>query len=200
MPGRLRMQVCPHWQNLSSCDEKLGLTKQINKGGVATCFTAGTNKGWLMTQPIVKEFSLQRTPDTPHLSEGSIPCSRQADVPQNFSRKPPAPEAAAWLLLTFRLRGGELVVRAENPAQEAAVKWGRGGGRWSPLGGLPLHCFLGDSVSSPLFRREPQHSLSERVGPVVQGPVVSPLGGQTGHVPPGQSRGRFLLTVSPQRV
>lgn len=45
VPGRLRMQVCPHWQNLSSCYEKLGLTKQINEGGVAICFTAGTNKG-----------------------------------------------------------------------------------------------------------------------------------------------------------
>lgn len=43
--GSLRKQVCPHWQNLPSCYEKLGLTKQINKGGVAICFTAGTNKG-----------------------------------------------------------------------------------------------------------------------------------------------------------
>lgn len=75
--GRLRMQVCPHWQNLSVSYEKLGLTKQINKGGVATCFTAGTNKGWLMTQPIVEEFSLQRTPKVPHLSEAAFPIPRR---------------------------------------------------------------------------------------------------------------------------
>lgn len=71
------------------------------------------------------------------------------------------------------------------------MRWERAGGRWSAPGGLPLAYFLGDSVSFPLFRREPRHSLSERVGPVVQGPVVSPLGeqGRTGHVPQGQSRG-----------
>lgn len=52
------------------------------------------------------------------------------------------------------------------------------------LGGLTLHHFLGDSVSPSLFRREPQGSLSARVGPVVQGPVVSPLGADWAFRPP----------------
>lgn len=47
-----------------------------------------------------------------------------------------------------------------------------------------LHHFLGDSVSPSLSRREPQGSLSERVGPVVQGDLLSPHWGQTGHSPP----------------
>lgn len=47
-----------------------------------------------------------------------------------------------------------------------------------------LHHFLGDSVSPSLSRREPQGSLSERVGPVVQGDLLSPHWGQTGHPPP----------------
>lgn len=38
------MQVCPHWQNPSSCHEELELLKQINKGGVAIYSTEGTNK------------------------------------------------------------------------------------------------------------------------------------------------------------
>lgn len=118
--GGLRMQVCLHWQNLSGCYEKLGLTKQINKGGVATCFTAETNKGWLMTQPAMKEFCLQRTPARHACPRAAFPM--------------PGKLASCRILAeTSRTRGSGLAAahsqaqgaascEAENPSQEAAVR------------------------------------------------------------------------------
>lgn len=58
---RIRTQVCPHWHNPASRDEKWRLTKQLSKGGVAIGFPERNNANLLITQPVLKDVCMQTT-------------------------------------------------------------------------------------------------------------------------------------------